>query len=156
MSSAEIQGGAENYKGQYGSLKFPRYVYKEYPKVIRNTAGKVLGTVESATQERELLEANGESADKIDPLAAAQAENEELRARLALLEAGAAKITKPTAGPKTQSVEMLPESTAAEKLADKPAEVKAANPLMKPVTVPGTPQPVGSAPKLTTPVSPGV
>lgn len=143
----ETQGSPEHYKGQYSGMKFPAYKHQEYPKLIyRDEARKaILGTAANAMEEKELYASIGVEKVDIDPLGAALDEVSVLRAKLAQYEGqDASEQIAPTKGVRTNTVEMLPETAPA-------VEAKPANPLLKPATqAVGSPQPIGTAPKMST------
>jgi hypothetical protein len=152
-----VQGSPEHYKGQFGSLKFPPYKYHEYPKVLYRDEErkKVLGTAQNAMEEKELYASIGVDKVDIDPLGAALDEVSVLRAKLAQYEGqGEGQIAaQKTAAVRTSTVEMLPESAPP----NAPVAGKAPNPLLKVAAQPaGSPQPVGSAPKMDKILNPGV
>lgn len=155
-----VQGSPEHYKGQYASLKFPPYKYQEYPKcVYRDEARKaILGIAQNAMEEKDLYASIGVDKVDVDPLGAALDEVSVLRAKLAQYEgADASQQIAPqkAAGVRTNTVEMLPEGAPA--AVPSAVAAKPPNPLLKPVAQPaGSPQPVGSAPKMDTPLNPGV
>lgn len=156
----ETQGGSKNYKGQYASLKFPRYVYKEYPKHVKDPEGKVLGVAGNAMEEAELLANAGLDAQVVDPVAAMRAELEEAKRKLSQYEGKdpANQIAAKNLGKQTASVEMLPAESPTESSA-LAAGGKPENPLLKkhdPHVVTGAPQPQGSAPKVGAPLKSGV
>lgn len=101
-----MSGSPENYKGQYASLKFDPYKFKEFPKAIY-VDGKVIGTANNLMEEKELYASRGIDKGDIDPLRASQDEVAELRAKLAQFEAGQPATGRSTA-PRTNTVEMLP------------------------------------------------
>jgi hypothetical protein len=87
----------ENYKGIYGSMTFPPYKYVEFPKSIRDPDDRTveIGVAQDARDELRILtdrqiKASPEALKDIHPhteaLVAAEAENADLRARLAELE----------------------------------------------------------------------
>ena len=121
------------YKGQFASLKFPRRVYKEYPKIIKDPSGKKIGRAINAMEEAEILANAGLAANAVDPVAAMAAELEEAKRKLAQYEGKdtAKNIAAKPTGAKTQSVEMLPEDKV-EVAPDVPKQGPvAANPLLK-------------------------
>lgn len=140
------QGSPEHYKGQYASLKFPPYKYQEYPKAIYTDEGrkKILGMANNAMEEKELYASIGVEKVDIDPLGAALDEVSVLRAKLAQYEGqDASQQIAPAKGVKTNTVEMLSENAPA-LAAEKPI-----NPLLKPAAqMAGSPQPIGTAPKM--------
>jgi len=150
MAEAEaVQGSPENYKGMYGSLKFPPRKHHEYPKLLYRDDGKLLGTANNAMEEKELYASIGVEKADIDPLGAAQDELAVLRTKLAQYEGTdtTKQVAAKTSGVKTATVEMLP--------ADAPA--KPANPLLKPAVQPaGEPGAKGTAPVVDKQISPGV
>lgn len=108
--SSDVGGGAENYKGQYASLKFPKFVYQEYPKHVKNASGTLLGVANNALEEAEILGQHGLEHKDVDSLAHAMSENEALKAKLAQYEGGAG-VPQIAAQPRksTTTVEMLPQ-----------------------------------------------
>src|SRR5882757_5685147 len=148
------QGSPEHYKGQYASLKFPKFEQKEYPKLLYTDESrkKILGTAQNAMEEKELYASIGVEKVDIDPLGAALDEVSVLRAKLAQYEGLADQaIPVKTAGVRTETVQMLSEATPT------PAVIKSENPLLKGAGQPaGQPQPIGSAPKIDKVLSPGV
>ncbi len=163
-----IQGSPEHYKGMYGSLKFPPFKQQEYPKVLYRDEGRkqLLGTANNAMEEKELYASIGVEKSDIDPMGAAQDEIAQLKAKLAQYEGSVASqqiAAVKTAKVQTSTVEMLPEDapTSAGQIAQSTSgSVSVGNPLLKPAAVagqtPGKPSPVGSAPKVTSPLNPGV
>lgn len=102
-----MTGSPENYKGQYGSLKFDPYKYREFPKSIY-VEGKLIGTANNLMEEKELYASRGIDKGDIDPMSAAQDEIAELRAKLAQFETGKPPVGR-SPGVRTNTVEMLPE-----------------------------------------------
>lgn len=158
-----MSGSPENYKGQYGSLKFPTYKYQEYPKMLYKDDAKKhqLGMVNNAMEEKELYASIGVDKADIDPVGAMADELVQLKARLAKYEGNdLANQIAPQGGQKTTStVEMLPEEPKGIQSTDAGAKPQVAgNPLLKPHVPPaaGNPQPVGSAPKVDKIINPGV
>lgn len=146
------------YKGQFASLKFPRYLYQEYPKLIYDPAGAKIGHANNAMEEAEILAGAGLEVNAIDPLAALQAELAAARESLAKYEGNdpAKQIAARKPGPQTSSVEMLPASASAATTEPEPEVVAKPNPLLKPQTLAGSPSPVGTAPKVSAPLKSGV
>lgn len=109
-----VQGSPENYKGMYGSLKFPPRKHQEYPKQLYKDDGKPLGVANNAMEEKELYASIGVEKADIDPLGAAQDELAVLRAKLAQYEGTdtSKNIAAKPSGVKTSTVEMLPEEQA--------------------------------------------
>lgn len=165
MSFSSINSDApeqvtRRYKGQFASLKFPRRVYKEYPKVIRSPDGKKLGRATNAMEEAEILANAGLEVSAVDPLAALQAELAAAQEKLSQYEGKdlSKQIAAKKSGPQTATVEMLPESAPdpiPSGVSQPPVEAKP-NPLLKPQTPAGSPAPVGSAPKVSAPLKSGV
>lgn len=159
------------YKGQFASLKFPRYQYQEYPKIIYDPAGAKIGRATNAMEEAEILAGAGLEVNAIDPLKALQAELAAARESLAKYEGNdpAKQIAARKPGPQTASVEMLPASAPAAE-AEKQAEFAGSdgigqaplnasakpNPLLKPQAPTGSPSPIGTAPKVSAPLKSGV
>lgn len=159
-----MTGSPEYYKGQYAGLKFAPFKQQEYPKILyRDDARKaILGTANNAMEEKELYASIGVEKSDIDPAAAMADELAVLRAKLAQYE-GVDVTTQLAAKPgiTTASVQMLPEDSP-KKVADVPVVPKgpstsgAGNPLLKPVApAAGAPAPVGSAPKVESPIKVG-
>ncbi len=150
-----MTGSPENYKGQYGSLKFDPYKFREFPKVIY-VDGKVIGTAANLMEEKELYASRGIDKGDIDPMSAAQDEIAELRAKLAQFEAGAPAVGR-KAGVQTNTVAMLPDSPATNGVTNEPekTETKAEAPKGNPLLA-GKPGPQGTAPKVETQINPGV
>lgn len=151
-SSNAEGGGAEYYKGQYASLKFPKFEHKEYPKQVKDKTGKILGRAMNAKEEADLLEANGLEHSDIDPLKHALAEAAELRAKLSQYEGKdpTNQIAAKTSLKTTASVEMLPADTPVAETApvvnNAPASVTG-NPLLKDKVTPvANAHPPGTAP----------
>jgi hypothetical protein len=158
-----------NYKGQFASLKFPKRVYQEYPKVIRDPAGAKIGRATNAMEEAEILAKAGLEVGAVDPIAAMKAELTAAKEKLAQYEGADAskQIAAKKSGAQTQSVEMLPVREpevegANAGVKENPAEKTQGNPLLgtKPPFVGsqgiGAPQPVGTAPKVSAPLKSGV
>lgn len=145
------EGNPENYKGMYGSLKFPAFKMQEYPKLIYNEdRSKVIGTAANAMEEKEIYASIGVDKADIDPVGAMQDELVTLKARLAQYEGAdpanqisAAKVSNV----KTNTVEMLGADTTPK------ADVPKGNPLLKTVGEPGK---VGTAPSIQKQIDPGV
>lgn len=54
------------YEGMYGKLKFPPFKFQEYPKIVRDAAGKAIGTVANRTEELEhLASINSQPTDQV-------------------------------------------------------------------------------------------
>lgn len=160
MSFSSINSDApeqvtRRYKGQFASLKFPRRVYKEYPKVIRSPDGQKLGRALNAMEEAEILANAGLEVSAVDPLAALQAQLAEAQEKLSQYEGNdlSKQIAAKKSGPQTSSVEMLPADAPA---ASEQEVVAKPNPLLKPQTPAGNPLPQGSAPKVSAPLKSGV
>lgn len=102
-----MSGSPENYKGQYGSLKFDSYKYREFPKTIY-VEGKLIGTANNLLEEKELYASHGIERGDIDPMTSLRDENAELKARLAQFESGQPATGRST-GVRTNTVAMLPE-----------------------------------------------
>lgn len=145
-----MSGSPENYKGQYASLKFDPYKFKEFPKAVY-LEGKLIGTANNLLEEKELYAARGIERDDIDPMTSLRDENAELKAKLAQFESGQPAVGR-TNAVRTATVEMLPE-TSTVKIAEVAPAKPAGNPLLKPA---GSPGPVGSAPPVSTRIDPGV
>ncbi len=143
------------YKGQFASLKFPKRQYHEYPKVIKDLAGKKLGRATNAMEEQALLEGAGLDAQKVDPVAAMQAELEVAKRKLAQYEGKdpANQIAAKKPGARTASVEMLPEEVKEPAAKEEDPPKASGNPLLKAAGLPG---PAGTAPKIDTPLKPGI
>lgn len=170
MSFSSINSDApeqvtRRYKGQFASLKFPRRVYKEYPKVIRDPSGKKIGRATNAMEEAEILANAGLEVSAVDPLAALQAQLAEAQEKLSQYEGKdlSKQIAAKKSGPQTATVEMLPADApagdAANVVEQQIGEVKGSpvpNPLLKPASPAGVPAPVGSAPKVSAPLKSGV
>ncbi len=163
MSFSSINSDApeqvtRRYKGQFASLKFPRRVYKEYPKVIRSPDGKKLGRATNAMEEAEILANAGLEVSAVDPLAALQAQLAEAQEKLSQYEGKdlSKQIAAKKSGPQTSSVEMLPADAPAAESAAEPEVIAKPNPLLKPAALPGSPAPIGSAPKVAAPLKSGV
>ena len=88
----------ENYKGIYGNMTFPAYKYQEYPKSIRDPDDRhvEIGVAQDQRDELRILADHGIKASKetlaeihphTEALVAAEAENGELKQKLAELEA---------------------------------------------------------------------
>lgn len=162
MSFSSINSDApeqvtRRYKGQFASLKFPRRVYKEYPKVIRSPDGQKLGRALNAMEEAEILANAGLEVSAVDPLAALQAQLAEAQEKLSQYEGNdlSKQIAAKKSGPQTSSVEMLPADAPAAATAE-PEVIAKPNPLLKPQTLAGSPSPVGTAPKVSAPLKSGV
>lgn len=160
------------YKGQFASLKFPRYLYQEYPKLIYDPAGAKIGHANNAMEEAEILAGAGLEVNAIDPLVALQAELAAARESLAKYEGNdpVKQIAARKPGPQTSSVEMLPAKEpevagANDGVKENPAEkiISGAkpNPLLKMQQGVGSqgvgkPAPIGSAPQVVKPLASGV
>lgn len=103
-----MTGSPENYKGQYASLKFDPYKFKEFPKAVY-LDGKLIGTANNLLEEKELYAARGIDRADIDPMTSLRDENAELKAKLAQFESGQPAVGR-SPGVQTNTVAMLPES----------------------------------------------